>query len=156
MTGNVSSGRRNELPAALPVGLRIGGRVVAGGDAPIRVVNPATGEVFAEFAGAGEQDVDRAVSVADETFRAGGRCRTGEGYRDFVQALVEVAASIRIGDPSLESTQLGPVISELEGASSATFAPVLTNARGSPRAGMRRGFPAVRAASSSSRPCWPT
>ena len=59
-----------ELPCGLAAGLRIGGQVVEGHAAPIDVTNPATGEVFAQVAGAGEQDIDRAVRVAHETFQS--------------------------------------------------------------------------------------
>ncbi|GAA3570994.1 aldehyde dehydrogenase [Microlunatus spumicola] len=61
-----------ELPiGSLRTGLRIGGEVLPGGAAPIPVTNPSTGEVFAEVAGADEADIDRAVRVADATFRSG-------------------------------------------------------------------------------------
>ena len=60
-----------ELPCGLVAGLRIGGQVVEGHAAPIDVTNPATGEVFAQVAGASEQDIDRAVRVAHETFQSG-------------------------------------------------------------------------------------
>lgn len=61
-----------ELPiGSLRTGLRIGGEVLPGGAAPIPVTNPSTGEVFAEVAGADEADIDRAVRVADDTFRSG-------------------------------------------------------------------------------------
>ena len=53
----------------LPTGLLIGGRVVEGRAEPIQVTNPATGQVFAEVAGASEQDIDDAVRNAHETFR---------------------------------------------------------------------------------------
>jgi len=57
-----------DLPMGpLPTGLRIRGQVLDGSADPIRVVNPATGEVFAEVASASEQDTDRAVRVAAET-----------------------------------------------------------------------------------------
>ncbi|MBC6463088.1 aldehyde dehydrogenase [Actinomadura sp. HBU206391] len=72
MTVSVSSGGRGDLPGSPRLGLRIGGRVEVGTDEQIKVVNPATGEIFAELAGAGEQDIDRAVGVAEETFRSGG------------------------------------------------------------------------------------
>ncbi|AWS41405.1 aldehyde dehydrogenase [Streptosporangium sp. 'caverna'] len=60
----------SELPCGLAAGLRIGGQVVEGHAAPIDVTNPATGEVFAQVSGAGEQDIDRAVRVAHETFQS--------------------------------------------------------------------------------------
>jgi acyl-CoA reductase-like NAD-dependent aldehyde dehydrogenase len=61
-----------DLPvASLPTGLRIGGELSPGGAEPIDVVNPATGEAFATVAAADAADVDRAVRVADETFRSG-------------------------------------------------------------------------------------
>lgn len=54
-----------------PTGLLIGGEVVDGRAAPIPVVNPATGQVITEVAGADELDVDYAVTVAHEAFRDG-------------------------------------------------------------------------------------
>ena len=61
-----------DLPtASLATGLRIGGKVLEGSAAPIKVVNPATGEVFASVACADAHDIDKAVRVADETFRCG-------------------------------------------------------------------------------------
>ena len=61
-----------ELPVGrLSTGLRVGGQIVNGSATPIRVVNPASGEVFAEAASASEQDIDRAVRVAHDTFRSG-------------------------------------------------------------------------------------
>jgi phenylacetaldehyde dehydrogenase len=62
--------QNGELPCGVAAGLRIGGQVVEGHAAPIDVTNPATGEVFAQVAGAGEQDIDRAVRVAHETFQS--------------------------------------------------------------------------------------
>jgi len=60
-----------ELPAGwLSTGLRIGDQVLDGSAAPILVVNPATGAVFAEVASASEQDMDLAVRVAHETHRS--------------------------------------------------------------------------------------
>ena len=61
-----------ELPIAdLRTGLRIGGQVCEGSAPPIPVTNPSTGQVFAEVAGASEDDIDRAVRVAHETFVRG-------------------------------------------------------------------------------------
>ena len=61
-----------ELPVGrLSTGLRIGGRVREGSATPIPVVNPATGEVFAEVASASEQDMDVAVRDAHDAFRSG-------------------------------------------------------------------------------------
>lgn len=72
MTTNARPSSVVDLPAAsLATGLRIGGEVLEGGAPPIEVVNPATGEVFATVASADAQDIDRAVRVADETFRSG-------------------------------------------------------------------------------------
>jgi len=61
-----------DLPVGpLPTGLRIGGEVLEGSAAPISVVDPATGEIFAEVAGANEHDIDRAVRVAAEAYESG-------------------------------------------------------------------------------------
>lgn len=64
--------RALDLPLpSLPTGLRIGGAVVSGGDPPLQVVNPATGEIFAEVSCASEHDVDLAVRSAHTTFDSG-------------------------------------------------------------------------------------
>jgi acyl-CoA reductase-like NAD-dependent aldehyde dehydrogenase len=61
-----------QLPSgALPTGLRIGGAIVQGSSDRLDVRNPATGEVLATVESAGPDDIDRAVRVADETFRSG-------------------------------------------------------------------------------------
>jgi acyl-CoA reductase-like NAD-dependent aldehyde dehydrogenase len=60
----------DDILEGLATGLRVGGRVTEGHAAPLDLVNPATGEPFARVAGAGEEDVDRAVRTADETFRS--------------------------------------------------------------------------------------
>ena len=52
-----------------PTGLLIGGRVVDGRAEPIPVINPATGELITEVAGASADDIDDAVRTAHETFR---------------------------------------------------------------------------------------
>ncbi|WP_101952574.1 aldehyde dehydrogenase [Mycobacterium sp. 3519A] len=54
-----------------PTGLLIGGREVEGRAKPIRVINPATGELIAEVAGASAEDVDDAVRTANDAFRHG-------------------------------------------------------------------------------------
>src|SRR5262245_40215942 len=54
-----------------PTGLLIGGRVVDGRAEPIPVINPATGKLITEVAGASADDVDDAVRTANETFRNG-------------------------------------------------------------------------------------
>src|SRR5438045_2105532 len=52
-----------------PRGLLIGGRFVDAADgATMPVHNPATGDVMAEVAVAGPEDVDRAVRVARDAF----------------------------------------------------------------------------------------
>jgi acyl-CoA reductase-like NAD-dependent aldehyde dehydrogenase len=52
-------------------GLFVGNADTAGHAEPLRVINPATGEVIAEVACADEADVDAAVRVADDAFRSG-------------------------------------------------------------------------------------
>lgn len=55
-------------PMGLPPGLRIGGHAVDGRGASIPVTDPSTGKIFAEVAGANEEDLDQAVRVAHDTF----------------------------------------------------------------------------------------
>jgi acyl-CoA reductase-like NAD-dependent aldehyde dehydrogenase len=55
----------------LATGLRIGGSVVDGHGPRLDVHNPATGEVLVTVDSADADDIDRAVRVADETFRSG-------------------------------------------------------------------------------------
>lgn len=65
---------------------------------PVEVA--ARGAAFGGFIGAGQ------------TCIAGSRLLVQRGiYHDFIKALSKIAASVRIGDPALASTQLGPVIS---------------------------------------------
>jgi acyl-CoA reductase-like NAD-dependent aldehyde dehydrogenase len=87
-----------ELPvASLPTGLRIGGDLLPGRAEPIDVVNPATGEVIAAVAAADVEDIDRAVRVADETFRSGvwsrmaihDRARIMHAFADGIEARME-------------------------------------------------------------------
>lgn len=49
----------------------IGGRHVAGGGDPLKVENPATGEVMAQFAQVSPQQVDTAVAAARKAFESG-------------------------------------------------------------------------------------
>lgn len=87
-----------ELPvAALPTGLRIGGRLLPGSAEPIDVLNPATGEVIAAVAAADTGDVDAAARTADETFRSGvwsrmaihDRARILHRFADGIEARME-------------------------------------------------------------------
>lgn len=103
-TGGTEPGRAISLAAAkrfAKATLELGGKspVLVFADTPIRV--SARGAAFAGFIGAGQ------------TCIAGSRLLVQrEIYEQFVAALAEVAAGIRVGDPSLAHTQLGPVISE--------------------------------------------
>ncbi len=81
--------------------VELGGKtpVLVFDDVPVEV--SARGVAFGGFIGAGQ------------TCIAGTRVLVQENiYEDFVAALASQADQIRIGDPSLASTQLGPVISE--------------------------------------------
>jgi acyl-CoA reductase-like NAD-dependent aldehyde dehydrogenase len=61
-----------ELPGGpLATGMRIGGATGAGTGPRLEVRNPATGDVLAVVESADASDIDRAVRVADETFRSG-------------------------------------------------------------------------------------
>ena len=80
--------------------LELGGSspVVVFDDSPLE--EAVRGAAFSAFIGAGQ------------TCIAGRRFIVQQGiYREFVDRLVEVAQSIRIGDPSSLATQLGPLIS---------------------------------------------
>ena len=70
MTLTTQFGVDTESRDRFPTGLLIAGREVAGRAEPISVVNPATGEVITEVAGASEQDIDDAVTAAHEAFRS--------------------------------------------------------------------------------------
>jgi len=70
MTLTTMFGADTESRDRFPTGLLIAGREVAGRAEPISVVNPATGEVITEVAGASEQDIDDAVTAAHEAFRS--------------------------------------------------------------------------------------
>ena len=103
-TGGTEPGRAISLAAARRFAratLELGGKspVIVFGDTPVDVA--ARGAAFAGFIGAGQ------------TCIAGSRLLVQRGvYDDFVQSLARVAERIRVGDPSLPDTQLGPVISE--------------------------------------------
>ncbi len=103
-TGGTEPGRTIAVAAArrfAKATLELGGKspVIVFGDTPVDVA--ARGAAFAGFIGAGQ------------TCIAGSRLLVHrEIYDDFVAALGTAAESVRIGDPGLESTQLGPVISQ--------------------------------------------
>ena len=103
-----------ELPfGSLSTGLRIGAEVLDGSATPIPVVNPATGEVFAEVASASESDMDRAVRTAHETFRSG--VWSGMAIHDRAQVLHRFADGIaaRMDDLyTLETMNNGRPITE--------------------------------------------
>jgi betaine-aldehyde dehydrogenase len=92
--------------------LLIGGdRLPAVSGHTTRLVDPATGEVWAEVAAAGAEDVDRAVQVADG-MRAQWR---GVNSRDRTQMLLRLAGLIRSraeGLAQLESRNVGKPIRE--------------------------------------------
>ncbi|MET8310873.1 aldehyde dehydrogenase [Micromonospora sp. NPDC005173] len=102
-TGGTEPGRSIALAAArrfAKTTLELGGKspVIIFGDTPVDVA--ARGAAFGGFIGAGQ------------TCIAGSRLLVHRSIHDgFLDALTAVAEGIRIGDPSDESTQLGPVIS---------------------------------------------
>ncbi len=102
-TGGTEPGRSIAVAAArrfAKTTLELGGKspVLFFDDTPVDVA--ARGAAFGGFIGAGQ------------TCIAGSRLLVQRGIHDeFVEALAEVAESIRIGDPSDADTQLGPVIS---------------------------------------------
>ena len=102
-TGGTEPGRSIALAAAkrfAKTTLELGGRspVIVFGDTPVDVA--ARGAAFGGFIGAGQ------------TCIAGGRVVVERSIHDrFLDALVDIAEGIRIGDPNDEATQLGPVIS---------------------------------------------
>lgn len=81
--------------------------VELGGKTPVLVfddIDPAVsgrGAAFGGFVGAGQTCIAGTRILVQSTI-----------YDDFVESLVKQAEQIRIGDPSLPETQLGPVISE--------------------------------------------
>ena len=103
-TGGTEVGRAISLAAArrfAKATLELGGKspVLVFDDTPVDTA--ARGAAFAGFIGAGQ------------TCIAGSRLLVQRGiYDDVVDALAAQAQQIRIGDPTLPETQLGPVISE--------------------------------------------
>jgi acyl-CoA reductase-like NAD-dependent aldehyde dehydrogenase len=103
-TGGTEVGRAISLATArrfAKATLELGGKspVLVFDDTPIDTA--ARGAAFGGFIGAGQ------------TCIAGSRLLVQRGiYDDVVAALAEQAEQIRIGDPTLPETQLGPVISE--------------------------------------------
>jgi acyl-CoA reductase-like NAD-dependent aldehyde dehydrogenase len=102
-TGGTEPGRAIALATAkrfAKATLELGGKspVLVFDDLPVEVA--ARGAAFGGFIGAGQ------------TCIAGSRLLVQRRiYDDFIEALSKIAASVRIGDPALASTQLGPVIS---------------------------------------------
>ncbi|MQA06755.1 MAG: aldehyde dehydrogenase family protein [Streptosporangiales bacterium] len=102
-TGGTAAGRAVATAAAGRFAkhtVELGGKspVLVFGDSPVE--EAARGVAFGGFIGAGQ------------TCIAGTRVLVETGVHDeFVDALVQVAEQIRIGDPALPETQLGPVIS---------------------------------------------
>jgi acyl-CoA reductase-like NAD-dependent aldehyde dehydrogenase len=89
------SGTETDLD--LDTRLRIGGAHVAGGAPDLEAVNPATGRVFARVSCAAPADVDRAVEVAEATFRSGvwsglpihERARAVQRFADGIEARMD-------------------------------------------------------------------
>src|SRR4051794_24526159 len=103
-TGGTGPGRTIALATAARFAkatLELGGKspVLVFADTPVDVA--ARGAAFAGFIGAGQ------------TCIAGSRLLVQrECYDEVVEALAHAAEAIRIGDPALPETQLGPVVSE--------------------------------------------
>ncbi|TFD20173.1 aldehyde dehydrogenase [Cryobacterium sp. TMS1-13-1] len=81
--------------------VELGGKtpVIVFDDIPVQVA--ARGAAFGGFVGAGQTCIAGTRILVQRTI-----------YEQFVEALVDQANHIRIGDPSAKDTQLGPVISE--------------------------------------------
>ncbi|WP_111508416.1 aldehyde dehydrogenase [Mycobacterium kyogaense] len=81
--------------------VELGGKspVLVFDDVPVDVA--ARGTAFGGFIGAGQTCIAGTRIIVQDTI-----------YDEFVAALVDQAERIRIGDPSLPTTQLGPVISD--------------------------------------------
>lgn len=103
-TGGTGPGRAIATAAAQRFAgttLELGGKspVLVFDDTPVDVA--AKGAAFGGFIGAGQTCIAGTRILVQETI-----------HDDFVAALVAQAKQIRIGDPALAETQLGPVISE--------------------------------------------
>ena len=102
-TGGTEPGRSIALAAAgrfAKTTLELGGKspVLFFDDTPVDVA--ARGAAFGGFIGAGQTCIAGSRLLVQRTM-----------YDEFVDALADVARSIRIGDPADPDTQLGPVIS---------------------------------------------
>jgi acyl-CoA reductase-like NAD-dependent aldehyde dehydrogenase len=103
-TGGTEPGRMIAVATArrfAKATLELGGKspVLVFPDTPLDVA--ARGAAFGGFIGAGQTCIAGSRLIVHQDI-----------YEPFVEALAEVARSIRIGDPAQPSTQLGPVISE--------------------------------------------
>ena len=102
-TGGTEPGRAISIAAAkrfAKTTLELGGKspVLIFDDTPVQVA--ARGAAFGGFVGAGQTCIAGSRLLIQRTF-----------YDHVVDAIADVASSIRIGDPALSTTQLGPVIS---------------------------------------------
>ncbi|QDO25651.1 aldehyde dehydrogenase [Streptomyces sp. S1A1-8] len=102
-TGGTEPGRAIAVATArrfAKATLELGGKspVLIFDDTPVDVA--ARGAAFGGFIGAGQTCIAGSRLLIQRSF-----------YNDVVEALSKVASAIRIGDPALETTQLGPVIS---------------------------------------------
>ncbi|GAB2596693.1 aldehyde dehydrogenase [Microlunatus antarcticus] len=103
-TGGTGPGRAIAHAAAerfAKATLELGGKspVLVFDDTPVEVA--ARGAAFGGFIGAGQTCIAGSRLIVQRSI-----------YDDFVTELARVAESLRVGDPSLPDTQLGPVISE--------------------------------------------
>lgn len=84
--------------------------------AKLETVNPATGEVIAEFAHCGPGDVDRAVAVARRVFDAGTWSRAAPEYRkEVLLKLADLIDRHKCELAVLESLDSGKIISDCLG-----------------------------------------
>ena len=103
-TGGTEPGRAIALATArrfAKATLELGGKspVIIFGDTPVDVA--ARGAAFGGFIGAGQTCIAGSRLIIQRSV-----------YDEVIEALAAVANQIRIGDPALPETQLGPVISE--------------------------------------------
>lgn len=103
-TGGTAAGRQVALAAAArfaKVTVELGGKTPVLVFDDVNLNNAIRGAAFGAFIAAGQTCICGSRILVQSTV-----------YEQFVEGLSEVAAGIRIGDPSDPATQLGPVISD--------------------------------------------
>ena len=122
MTATTQQPRTIKLSCGvLATGLRIGGQTLPGHAPPIDVISPATGGVLAHVECANAQDVDRAVNVAQATFRSGvwsglaihERARLIHRFADAIEARMEDLYRLETLDNGRPITETKAQISRL-------------------------------------------